>query len=95
MSVTTIVITDPDLLANLATADGQIVFRAPSGDTVKTAEVVANGTLPPGVKSPISDEEFEEARKSPDSGIPLDEFWKRVEGGDWRGATQSAGPRML
>ncbi len=83
-SVTTIVISDPELLAKLAAANGQIVFRGPSGDTVKTAEVVANGTPPPGVKSPISDEEFEKARKSPDSGITLEEFWKRVERGEWR-----------
>jgi hypothetical protein len=82
--VTTIVISDPELLAKLVSAEGQIVFRGPSGDTVKTAEVVANGTPPPGVKSPISDEEFEEARKSPDSGITLQEFWKRVERGEWR-----------
>ena len=76
-SVTTIVITDPDLLSKLAAAKGQIVFRGPSGDTVKTAEIVANGTPPPGVKSPISDEEFEEARKQPD-GSPLAEVWKRI-----------------
>jgi hypothetical protein len=84
MSVTTIIISDPELLAKLAAADGQIVFRNPTGETVKTAEVVPYGKLPPGVKSPITDEEFEEARKSPDSGITLDEFWKRVEGGKWR-----------
>ena len=84
MSVTTIVITDPELLAKLAAAEGQIVFRGPTGDTVKTATVVANGTPPPGMKSPISDEEFEEARKSPDSGVSLTEFWKRVQNGDWR-----------
>ena len=85
MSVTTIVITDPELLAKLAAAEGQIVFRGPTGDTVKTAEVVANVTQPAGVKSPITDEEFEEARKSPSSGITLDEFWKRMlSDGKWR-----------
>lgn len=84
MTVTTIVITDPELLAKLAAAEGQIIFRGPTGDTVKTAEVVANGKLPPGVKSPVSDAEFEEARKSPDSGTTLDEFWKQVERGEWR-----------
>jgi hypothetical protein len=75
--VTTIVITDPELLNKLAVAEGQIIFRGPSGDTVKTAEIVANGTPPPGVKSPISDEEFEQARKQPD-GAPLSEVWKRI-----------------
>lgn len=39
MSVATIVISDPELLAKLAAADGQIVFRKPTGETVKTAEV--------------------------------------------------------
>ncbi len=77
MSVTTIVVTDPELLAKLAAAEGQIVFRGPSGDTVKTAQVVAYGTPPPGVKSPVTDEEFEEARKQPD-GLPLSEVWKRI-----------------
>ncbi|HEV3387043.1 MAG TPA: hypothetical protein VG097_19650 [Gemmata sp.] len=76
-SVTTIVITDPELLTKLAAAEGQIVFRGPSGDTVKTAEIVANGTPPPGVTSPISDEEFEKARKQPD-GVPLSEVWRRI-----------------
>ena len=67
MSVTTIVITDPELLAKLAAADGPIVFRGPSGDAVQTAVTVPFGKLPPGMKSPISDEEFEEARKAPSS----------------------------
>ena len=82
--VTTIVISDPLLLAKLAAADGQIVFEGPTGDLVKTVETVPFGKLPPGVKSPVSDEEFEEARKSPDSRVALDEFWKQVERGEWR-----------
>jgi hypothetical protein len=82
--VTIIVISDPELLAKLAAARGQIVFRGLSGETVKTAEVVANGTPPQGVKSPVTDEEFEQARKSPDSGIALTDFWKKVERGEWR-----------
>jgi hypothetical protein len=85
MNVTTIVITDPDLLAKIAAADGRIVFRGPAGDTVKTAEVVFDGKPPPGVRSPVSDEEFEKARKSPDSGITLAEFWERMRAdGKWR-----------
>ncbi|MBY0457322.1 MAG: hypothetical protein K2V38_08300 [Gemmataceae bacterium] len=43
MNTTTITITDPELLAKLAAAaEGQIVFRGPNGDTVKT---VATGDL--------------------------------------------------
>lgn len=83
MNVATIVITDPELLAKLAAADGQIVFRGPTGDTVKTAEVVFDGNPPPGVKSPFTDEEIEAARKEPDSGVTLAEFWKKVERGEW------------
>jgi hypothetical protein len=76
-SVTTIVISDPDLLAKLAAADGQINFQGPTGNLVKTVETVPFGAIPPGVKSPISDEEFEEARKQPD-GLQLSEVWKRI-----------------
>ena len=36
------------------------------------------GVPPPGVKSPISDEEFEEARKQT-GGKPLAEFLKRLQ----------------
>jgi hypothetical protein len=84
ISVTKIVITDSELLAKLSAANGQIVFEGPTGDLVKTVETVPFGKLPPGVKSPVSNAEFEEARKSPDSGITLDEFWKRVEQGKWK-----------
>jgi hypothetical protein len=64
-------------------ADGQIIFQGPTGQPVKTVETVPFGKLPPGMKSPVSDEEFEEAKKSPDSGISLKEFWKKVERGEW------------
>jgi hypothetical protein len=77
VNTTTITITDPELLAKLAAAEGQIIFRSPSGEAVKTVETVARGVPPPGVKSPISDAEFEEARKQPD-GLPLTEVWKRI-----------------
>jgi hypothetical protein len=77
VNTTTITITDPELLAKLAAAEGQIVFRGPGGEHVKTAETIPYGSLPPGVKSPISDEEFEKARQQPD-GSPLAEVWKRI-----------------
>ena len=84
MSATTIIIADPAVLAQLTTASGPVVFRGPNGEHVRFAELVPPGRLPAGFKSPISDEEFEEARKSPDSGIALDEFWKQVERGEWQ-----------
>ena len=81
---TTVMISDPDLLAKLASSDGLIVFRGPDGRTVRMAEPVPHGQLPAGIKSPISDEEFEAARKRKDSGISLDEFWARVKSGEWK-----------
>jgi hypothetical protein len=83
VNTTTITITDPELLAKLAAAEGQIVFRGPTGETVKTVSTVANGTRPV-VKSPFTDEQIEEARKSPNSGITLAEFWEKVKRGEWR-----------
>jgi hypothetical protein len=78
MSIT---ITDPALLAQLTQAGGVVELKDPSGRVIGTFLRESYGKLPPGVKSPISDAEFEEARKSPDSGITLDEFWKRMHGG--------------
>jgi hypothetical protein len=84
VNTTTITITDPELLAQLAAAEGQIVFRGPGGERVKTVETVALGALPPGVKSPFSDEEIEAARKEPDSEFTLAEFWNKVQAGEWK-----------
>ena len=77
MNTTTITITDPNLLAQIAAADGHIVFRGPTGDTVKTVATVAPGALPPGAKGPLSDAEFEAARKQT-GGSPLLDVWKRI-----------------
>jgi hypothetical protein len=84
VNTTVITITDPELLAKLAAAEGQIIFRGPTGDAVKTVHTVAYGVPPPGVKSPFTDEQIEEARKSPNSGITLTEFWEKVKRGEWR-----------
>ena len=81
---TTVVISDPELLAKLAASDGLIVFRGPDGKCVRLAEPVPPGQLPAGIKSPFSDEEIEEARKRPDSGITLTEFWDKVKRGEWK-----------
>ncbi len=75
--ITKIVISDPELIAKLVSADGQIIFEGPTGEPVRTVETVAFGKLPPGVKSPFTDEEIEKARKQPD-GLPLTEVWKRI-----------------
>lgn len=73
--VTTVVVTDPELLAKLAVAEGPILFRGPNGETVRWAEPVPEGKLPPGLRSPISDEEFEERRKQT-GGRPLADILK-------------------
>ncbi|HXD89269.1 MAG TPA: hypothetical protein VN641_22445 [Urbifossiella sp.] len=81
---TTVVISDPELLAKLASSDGLIVFRGPDGQTVRFAEPVPQGHLPNGIKSPFTDVEIEEARKRPDSGITLAEFWEKMNRGEWK-----------
>ena len=60
--VLTIVISDPEVLARWAAAEGAIILRGPNGECLRRAGLVP-GKLPAGSKSPISDEEFEEARK--------------------------------
>jgi hypothetical protein len=82
--VPTITITDPALLAQLAAAPGFLEFRDPSGRVLGTFFLDGYGVPPPGVKSPISDEEFEKARQSPSSGVTLAEFWEKVKRGEWR-----------
>jgi hypothetical protein len=79
--VTTIVISDPDLLAKLASAEGQIVFEGPTGDQVKTVETVPFGLPPQGYVPPISDEEIERRRQQYRGGKPLSEIMKRLQGG--------------
>jgi len=76
-AVTTVVITDPDLLARLAATDGPIVFCGPDGKCVRTADPAPPGVFPAGFRSPVSDAEFQTARAQPD-GSPLGEVWKRI-----------------
>jgi hypothetical protein len=75
MSIT---ITDPNLLAQFISAPGFVQVRAPDGRAIGTFFLDGYGSLPPGVTSPISDEEFQEARKEP-GGRTLAEIMKRLE----------------
>lgn len=68
-SVTTIVITDPKLLDELAAAIGQIVFQTADGRHVRTVEPIALGT-PAAFHCPFTDEELDELSKER-SGRPL------------------------
>lgn len=82
--MSSITITDPALLAQFAAVAGSVDIKDPDGRVVVTLLQEGYGRLPPGVKSPISDEEFERARQEPSSGITLDEFWARVRAGTWK-----------
>jgi hypothetical protein len=60
MSIT---ITDPALLAQLAAATGPVEVRDPAGNLIGRFETTWDGKLPPGVKSPFTEEEMKERRK--------------------------------
>jgi hypothetical protein len=78
VTTTIITITDPELLAKLAAAEGHIVFRGPGGEHVKTAETVPFGKPPAGFKLAISDEELERRRQEK-TGRSLDEILRDLE----------------
>lgn len=75
MSIT---ITDPALLAQFTQAGGVVEIMDPAGRVIGTFFLEGYGKLPPGVKSPVSDEEFEEARKQP-GGRPLADILRDLE----------------
>lgn len=73
-----IAITDPALLAQLNQASSAVDIRYPSGKIIGTF-IYENGRKPPpGFKSPIADEDFEEARKQT-GGRPLAENIRDLE----------------
>ncbi len=60
----TIVITDPTLLTQLAQLSTRVEIRDVDGNFLGTF-APPSGKLPPGVKSPLSEEEIEKRRKEP------------------------------
>jgi hypothetical protein len=56
--VTTIVISDPDLLAKLTSAAGQIVFQTAEGHHIRTVEPIASST-PAKFNCPFTDDELD------------------------------------
>ena len=66
MSVITI--TDPILLAKIAETKDYLELRDPAGFCIGRVEREWLGKLPPGMKSPLTDEEFESRRNDPDAG---------------------------
>lgn len=67
--MTTITITDPVLLKQIAEATGKIIFLDPCGNELLVADQFLF-VPPPGFKSPISDEELERRRQNL-NGRPL------------------------
>ncbi len=78
--MSSIIISDPQLLAQFASVTGIIELRDAAGTLVGQFSQRNPGSLPPGVKSPISDAELVELRKQR-TGKPLSEIMKRLEGG--------------
>lgn len=75
MSIT---ITDPVLLAEIARADGTVDVLDAGGTRIARIERVADGMLPPGVKSPFTAEQIQELRKQRD-GRPLADILRDLE----------------
>ena len=75
MSIT---ITDPALLAQLAAARDPVDVHGPDGEYIGTFRPPL-GKLPPGVKSPFTDEERAEMRKQR-TGRPLKDILRDLEG---------------
>ena len=75
MSIT---ITDSNLLAEFERCEDVVEIKAPDGRVLGTFAIVGLGRLPPGVKSPFSDEEVAELRKQR-TGRPLKDILKDLE----------------
>jgi hypothetical protein len=67
MSIT---VTDPNLLAQLAEASDVVELKDPAGRVIGTFAAEGLGRLPPGVRSPFTDEQLADLRTQR-SGRPL------------------------
>lgn len=72
-------VNDPKLLEAIKESKGHLELRDPTGFCVGRVEKEWLGKLPPGLKSPLSDAEFEERRKDPDDGRTLAEIIADLE----------------
>lgn len=75
MSIT---ITDPGLLNQLRQASDTLELKDPDGRVLGRFVVEGLGRLPPGVKSPFTDEERAERRKQR-TGRPLKDILRDLE----------------
>jgi len=73
-----ITVSDPALLAQLTTSD-PIEVKDPAGNLLGVFVPEVLGKLPPGVKSPFSDEEMARRRKQPQTGRKLSEILRDLE----------------
>ena len=75
MSIT---VTDPGLLSQLAAGDS-VELKDPSGQLLGVFIPEGLGKLPPGVKSPFSDEEMARRRAEQRTGRPLADILRDLE----------------
>ena len=75
MSIT---ITDPELLAQLTATSDIVEVCGPDGRVIGTFAAENLGKLPPGVKSPFTDEQVAEFRKQK-TGRPVADILKDLE----------------
>lgn len=68
-----VTITDPTLIDQLRQANDTVTFQTPDGQVVAVMTVGNPGRLPPGVKSPFTDEQRAEMRKER-TGRPLSDI---------------------
>ncbi len=73
-----IVITDPNLLAQLRQALDFVELKDPDGNILGRFSAEGLGKLPPGVKSPFTPEEMAERRKIR-TGRPLKDIIRDLE----------------
>jgi hypothetical protein len=75
MSIT---VKDPFLLSQLTTGT-EVELQGPSGKVLGVFVPEGLGQMPPGVKSPFSEEEMAERRKAPKVGRPLVDIMRDLE----------------
>jgi hypothetical protein len=75
MSIT---VTDPSLLSQLNTGT-EVELKDPSGKVLGVFVPKGLGRLPPGAKSPFSEEEMAERRQAPKDGRPLADIMRDLE----------------
>jgi hypothetical protein len=75
MSIT---INDPVLLAELSRLTGVVEVIDPQGCVIGALSLEGEGKLPPGKKSPFTDEQLAELRKDR-TGRPLDDIHRDLQ----------------